>query len=96
MGRKRSKRQRRLLRKQQREYRAAQPANKQKGRKRAVALGFYRPPADIMELLAEDRWYNKEGSAIRLNLVARYIDDPVKLKEFEERWLYLYDRNMLN
>ena len=46
-------------------------------------------PQDIMEHIQHLKYYGMEKEArTKLLLVARYVDDPEKLKQFEEQWLY--------
>jgi hypothetical protein len=40
-----------------------------------------------MELIAEEKYFNPEKAWTMLCLVAKHIEDPVKLKEMETRWL---------
>lgn len=55
-------------------------------------VSYYQPrswPQDIMEHLQQLRWYGQAKEAnVKLLLVAKYIDNPEKLKKFEEEWLY--------
>lgn len=55
-------------------------------------VSYYQPrswPQDIMEHLQQLRWYGQVKEAnVKLQLVAKYIDDPEKLKKFEDKWLY--------
>ena len=45
-----------------------------------------------MDHLQQLRWYGQEKEArIKLMLVAKYIDNPDKLKKFEDEWLYGID-----
>ena len=47
-----------------------------------------------MEYLQHLRWYGMHKEAnTKLLLVAKYIDDPEKLKKFEDEWLYGTDHS---
>lgn len=55
-------------------------------------VSYYQPracPQDLMEYLQHLRYYGmvKEANT-KLLLVAKYIDDPDKLQQFEDQWLY--------
>lgn len=60
-------------------------------------VSYYQPrswPQDIMEYLQHLRWYGMHKEAnTKLLLVAKYIDDPEKLKKFEDEWLYGTDHS---
>lgn len=49
----------------------------------------YKFPQDIMEVVAELKWYGLDKQAQeKLNLIAQHIENPDKLAELEEEWLY--------
>ena len=55
-------------------------------------VSYYRPrhwPQDIMEHILDLRYYGRgEEARTKLLLVAKHVDDPDKLKQFEDEWLY--------
>lgn len=51
--------------------------------------GSYKPPSDIMEHLDELKWYgNTELAKFRLSLIAKHIDDPMKIRVLEDQWVF--------
>lgn len=60
-------------------------------------VSYYQPrswPSDIMEHVLHLKWYGMEKEArTKLLLIARYIDDPVKLQQFEDQWIYGTDHS---
>lgn len=51
-------------------------------------------PQDIMEHLQQLKWYGMQKEAHqKLLLVAKYIDNPEKLKQFEDEWIYGTDNS---
>jgi hypothetical protein len=54
-----------------------------------LSWGWFKDPVDIMEHVSELRFYGYEQDAKeKLLLIAEHIDNPAKLKQFEEVWLY--------
>jgi hypothetical protein len=55
----------------------------------AWSYGWFPEPTDIMEHIAELKFYYMDDEAkSKLELIAKYIDDPQMLKDLEEEWLY--------
>lgn len=52
-------------------------------------FSWFNPPTDAMEHIQELlHYWQKEEAAEKLLLIAKHIDDPMKIRELEEEWLY--------